>query len=152
MNLMRFVLFSASIINEVIRNVFSLRIEYFLVVFACTIDALFFAHPEAWYAIPKLFSFYVMTNTNETDYFYCVFVLGTTFRAHKLILAACSKHFQELFAAAPPSHAGPCFVILEATSAANMAALLEFMYKGEVHVSQEALSGFLKSAESLQVI
>lgn len=32
-----------------------------------------------------------------------------------------------------------------------MAALLEFMYKGEVHVSQEALSGFLKSAESLQV-
>ncbi|XP_077296498.1 chronologically inappropriate morphogenesis isoform X2 [Arctopsyche grandis] len=76
---------------------------------------------------------------------------GTTFRAHKLILAACSKHFQELFAAAPPSHAGPCYVILEATSAANMAALLEFMYKGEVHVSQDALSGFLKSAESLQV-
>lgn len=32
-----------------------------------------------------------------------------------------------------------------------MAALLEFMYKGEVHVSQEALNSFLKSAESLQV-
>jgi GDNF-inducible zinc finger protein 1 len=42
-------------------------------------------------------------------------------------------------------------VILEATSAENMAALLEFMYKGEVHVSQKALESFLKAAESLQV-
>lgn len=32
-----------------------------------------------------------------------------------------------------------------------MSALLEFMYKGEVHVSQEALNSFLKSAENLQV-
>lgn len=32
-----------------------------------------------------------------------------------------------------------------------MSALLEFMYKGEVHVSQDALSSFLKAAESLQV-
>lgn len=42
-------------------------------------------------------------------------------------------------------------VILEATSAENMSALLEFMYKGEVHVSQEALNSFLKAAENLQV-
>lgn len=32
-----------------------------------------------------------------------------------------------------------------------MAALLEFMYKGEVHVSQSCLSSFLKAAECLQV-
>lgn len=32
-----------------------------------------------------------------------------------------------------------------------MAALLEFMYRGEVHVSQESLSSFLKAAECLQV-
>ncbi|CAH0405082.1 unnamed protein product [Chilo suppressalis] len=56
------------------------------------------------------------------------------FKAHKVILAACSKHFQELFDTAPPSHAGACYVILEATTADNMQALLEFMYKGEVHV------------------
>lgn len=42
-------------------------------------------------------------------------------------------------------------MILEATSAENMSALLEFMYKGEVHVSQEALNSFLKAAENLQV-
>lgn len=32
-----------------------------------------------------------------------------------------------------------------------MSALLEFMYKGEVHVSQDSLSSFLKAAECLQV-
>lgn len=42
-------------------------------------------------------------------------------------------------------------MFLEATSADNMQALLEFMYKGEVHVSQDALSSFLKSGENLQV-
>lgn len=68
-----------------------------------------------------------------------------------MILAACSKHFQELFDSAPPSHVGACYVILEATTADNMQALLEFMYKGEVHVSQDALSSFLKSGENLQV-
>ncbi|CAH1644675.1 unnamed protein product [Spodoptera littoralis] len=76
---------------------------------------------------------------------------GRQFKAHKVILAACSKHFQELFDSAPPSHVGACYVILEATTAENMQALLEFMYKGEVHVSQDALSSFLKSGENLQV-
>lgn len=72
------------------------------------------------------------------------------FKAHKLILAACSKKFADLFETTPTN--GQCVVILEATSSDNMAALLEFMYKGEVHVSQEALNSFLKSAENLQVI
>lgn len=74
---------------------------------------------------------------------------GTIFKAHKLILAACSKHFADLFQSAPVY--GNCCVILEATSAENMSALLEFMYKGEVHVSQESLNSFLKAAECLQV-
>lgn len=75
---------------------------------------------------------------------------GTIFKAHKLILAACSKNFADLFET-PSLATGPICVILEATSAENMAALLEFMYKGEVHVSQKALESFLKAAESLQV-
>ncbi|KAG8036317.1 hypothetical protein G9C98_003640 [Cotesia typhae] len=63
---------------------------------------------------------------------------------------ACSKHFQELFEGMPHSLAG-LIVILDGTSAHNMASLLEFMYRGEVHVSQESLSSFLKAAEYLQV-
>jgi hypothetical protein len=75
---------------------------------------------------------------------------GTIFKAHKLILAACSKNFADLFET-PSLATGSVCVILEATSAENMSALLEFMYKGEVHVSQKALESFLKAAESLQV-
>ncbi|KAI4498483.1 hypothetical protein M0802_006418 [Mischocyttarus mexicanus] len=79
-----------------------------------------------------------------------LFCEGVTFKAHKLILAACSKHFQELFEGSPPSPAG-VIVILDGTSADNMRSLLEFMYRGEVHVSQDSLSSFLKAAECLQV-
>lgn len=78
-----------------------------------------------------------------------LFCDGVTFKAHKLILAACSKHLADLFETAPLHQ--NLLVILDGTSAANMAALLEFMYKGEVHVSQDALTSFLKAAECLQV-
>jgi BTB/POZ domain len=83
---------------------------------------------------------------------FCLYVCiaGTIFKAHKLILAACSKNFADLFETPSLANGSVC-VILEATSAENMAALLEFMYKGEVHVSQKALESFLKAAESLQV-
>lgn len=77
------------------------------------------------------------------------YLSGVTFKAHKLILAACSKHLADLFATAPLHQ--NLLVILDGTSAANMSALLEFMYKGEVHVSQDSLSSFLKAAECLQV-
>lgn len=82
--------------------------------------------------------------------FFSRLLSGTIFKAHKLILAACSKNFADLFET-PSLATGSVCVILEATSAENMAALLEFMYKGEVHVSQKALESFLKAAESLQV-
>lgn len=78
-----------------------------------------------------------------------LFCEGVTFKAHKIILAACSKHFQDLFEAAP--FCPNILVILDGTSSTNMSALLEFMYKGEVHVSQECLTDFLKAAGSLQI-
>lgn len=34
----------------------------------------------------------------------------------------------------------------------DMEALLDFMYRGVVHIPQEALSGLLKTAEGLQVM
>lgn len=78
----------------------------------------------------------------------CLFT-GVTFKAHRIILAACSKHFHDLFEAAPPCP--NILVILDGTSSSNMSALLEFMYKGEVHVKHESLFSFLKAAECLQV-
>jgi len=78
-----------------------------------------------------------------------IILLGKTFKAHKLILAACSKHFQEIFEATPLGSS--LIVILDGTSSTNMASLLEFMYRGEVQVSQDRLSSFLKTADNLQV-
>ncbi|KAG5896893.1 hypothetical protein JTB14_033531 [Gonioctena quinquepunctata] len=78
-----------------------------------------------------------------------LFCDGVSFKAHKLILAACSKHLADLFETAPLHQ--NLLVILDNTSASNMSALLEFMYRGEVHVSQDSLSSFLKAAECLQV-
>ncbi|XP_050438821.1 zinc finger protein chinmo [Adelges cooleyi] len=78
-----------------------------------------------------------------------LFCEGKTFKAHKLILAACSKHFQDIFEATPLGTS--LIVILDGTSSTNMESLLEFMYRGEVQISQERLSSFLKTADHLQV-
>ncbi|XP_050531187.1 zinc finger protein chinmo [Daktulosphaira vitifoliae] len=78
-----------------------------------------------------------------------LFCEGKTFKAHKLILAACSKHFQEIFEATPLGSS--LIVILDGTSSTNMESLLEFMYRGEVQISQDRLSSFLKTADHLQV-
>ncbi|XP_023245966.1 zinc finger protein chinmo [Copidosoma floridanum] len=80
-----------------------------------------------------------------------LFCEGTIFKAHKLILAACSKRFQEIFETSPSSSGGAMIVYLDRTSASDMEALLEFMYRGEVHVSQESLNTFLSAADNLQV-
>ncbi|VVC41508.1 BTB/POZ domain,Zinc finger C2H2-type,SKP1/BTB/POZ domain [Cinara cedri] len=78
-----------------------------------------------------------------------LFCEGKTFKAHKLILAACSKHFQEIFEATPLGSS--LIIILDGTSSTNMESLLEFMYRGEVQISQDRLSSFLKTADNLQV-
>jgi len=91
---------------------------------------------------------YICNNIFVTFAIYII-LLGKTFKAHKLILAACSKHFQEIFEATPLGSS--LIVILDGTSSTNMASLLEFMYRGEVQISQERLSSFLKTADNLQV-
>jgi len=65
------------------------------------------------------------------------------------VLAASSAHFQELFEQC--STAQTLVVILDGTSAANLRALLEFMYKGEVYVDDANLNTFLETAKRLQV-
>lgn len=50
--------------------------------------------------------------------------------------------------------ANPCqhpIVILRDVRKQDMEALLRFMYNGEVHIGQEQLSDFLKTAQTLQV-
>ncbi|XP_050361366.1 modifier of mdg4-like [Nymphalis io] len=73
---------------------------------------------------------------------------GQYVHAHKLILSVCSPYFKELFKMNPCEHP---IVILKDVAHHELRQLLQFMYRGEVHVRQQELSGFLHTAELLQV-
>ena len=73
---------------------------------------------------------------------------GNQLEAHKVILSACSPFFRGILKRNP--HAHP-LLYLRGVEYENMAALLNFMYHGEVNILQENLSGFLSVAEDLQV-
>ncbi|CAH1118443.1 unnamed protein product [Phaedon cochleariae] len=73
---------------------------------------------------------------------------GCSFTAHKVVLSACSPYFRRLLKANPCRHP---IVILRDVQQKDMESLLRFMYNGEVHIGQEHLTDFLKTAQMLQV-
>ncbi|XP_043189702.1 protein bric-a-brac 2-like isoform X19 [Amphibalanus amphitrite] len=73
---------------------------------------------------------------------------GRKIKAHRMMLSACSPYFRDLFKDNPCQH--PLF-FLKDTSYVDIAAVIEFVYKGEVNVLQSQLASFLKTAELLQV-
>merc|ERR1719150_1536022 len=65
-----------------------------------------------------------------------------------MVLSACSSYFEQLFVNfSEPNQ----IVILKDTSFLDIAAIVDFMYKGEINVSQDRLSSLLKTAENLKV-
>lgn len=58
---------------------------------------------------------------------------GANIKAHKVILSACSPFFEDLFAENPCKHP---IVIMKDMKFCDLKAIVEFMYKGEVNVSQ----------------
>lgn len=64
------------------------------------------------------------------------------------------RRFFILFPFVARPQANPCqhpIVILRDVASSDMESLLRFMYHGEVHVGQEQLAAFLKTAQMLQV-
>ncbi|CAL4073729.1 unnamed protein product, partial [Meganyctiphanes norvegica] len=73
---------------------------------------------------------------------------GQLYPAHKFVLSTCSEYFKEMFNKNPCKHP---IVFMKDVSTKDMEALLDFMYKGEVHVPQSDLGSLLRTAEALQV-
>jgi len=74
---------------------------------------------------------------------------GRKIKCHKMVLSACSSYFEHLFMNF--SEPGVQIVILKDTAYSDMNAIVDFMYKGEINVSQDKLSSLLKTAENLKV-
>ncbi|RXG61119.1 hypothetical protein Avbf_16981 [Armadillidium vulgare] len=96
-----------------------------------------------------------MKNTCRT--FVLVMCDGGSYPAHRLVLAACSPYFHQLFTKLPTQHP---LVYLRDVRQAELEALLEFIYRGEVVtlnwlncfvLANSELTGLIKIAESLRI-
>ncbi|XP_043209503.1 broad-complex core protein isoforms 1/2/3/4/5-like isoform X2 [Amphibalanus amphitrite] len=73
---------------------------------------------------------------------------GQRVRAHRMMLSACSPYFRELLKSISCQQMA---IFLKDTTAADLSAIVEFIYKGSVNVSQSQLASFIKTAEMLQI-
>ncbi|XP_069943024.1 protein abrupt isoform X3 [Cherax quadricarinatus] len=73
---------------------------------------------------------------------------GRSLKAHKVVLSACSPYFRNLLKQNPCQHP---IIILRDVAYVDMSALLSFVYQGEVYVSQDRLTNFLRTAEMLHI-
>ncbi|XP_018015802.1 B-cell lymphoma 6 protein homolog isoform X2 [Hyalella azteca] len=80
-------------------------------------------------------------------------VCGTRiFPAHKLVLAASSPFFQQILAQQSQcTQPLNMMIVLQDVDSGDFEALLDYMYKGEASVAQNALSGLIRTAEQLQI-
>uniref|UniRef100_A0A1Q3EZN8 Putative lola n=1 Tax=Culex tarsalis TaxID=7177 RepID=A0A1Q3EZN8_CULTA len=73
---------------------------------------------------------------------------GKFLKAHKVVLSACSPYFAALLSQQYDKH--PIF-ILKDVKFQELRAMMDYMYRGEVNISQDQLAALLKAAESLQI-
>uniref|UniRef100_A0A1A9WNG7 BTB domain-containing protein n=1 Tax=Glossina brevipalpis TaxID=37001 RepID=A0A1A9WNG7_9MUSC len=73
---------------------------------------------------------------------------GKFLKAHKVVLSACSPYFATLLQEQYDKH--PIF-ILKDVKYQELCAMMDYMYHGEVNISQDQLAALLKAAESLQI-
>ncbi len=69
--------------------------------------------------------------------------------AHKLVLAACSDFFKNIFM--NNSRNNDLVLFLDGVDAAGINLMLDYIYQGEVQIYQEYLDGFLELAKKFQL-
>ncbi|GAB0097907.1 hypothetical protein DMENIID0001_135890 [Sergentomyia squamirostris] len=74
---------------------------------------------------------------------------GRRIHCHRVVLAVSSAYFEELLQENPSQH--PIIILPRDVKFWAIEALVEFMYKGEVSVSQDNIEHLVKYAEMLQI-
>lgn len=70
-------------------------------------------------------------------------------KAHKVVLSACSVYFQRLLLENPCTH--PTIIMPPDVCSADLKFIMEFVYKGEIDVTQTELQSLLKTADQLKI-
>ncbi|EEB19872.1 bric-A-brac, putative [Pediculus humanus corporis] len=73
---------------------------------------------------------------------------GRSIKCHKVMLSACSPYMEELLSSNPCQHP---IIFLKDMKFWQLQALIDFMYRGEVNVTQDKLPSLLSAAEALQI-
>lgn len=73
---------------------------------------------------------------------------GQSIKCHKVVLSASSPYFEKLFMDNPCQHP---IVILRDIYFEDLKVVVDYMYKGEINVTQSQLNSILKAAEMLRV-
>ncbi|XP_018352805.1 PREDICTED: protein bric-a-brac 2 isoform X1 [Trachymyrmex septentrionalis] len=70
-------------------------------------------------------------------------------KAHKVVLSACSSYFQKLLLSNPCKH--PTIIMPQDVCFNDLKFIIEFVYRGEIDVSQAELQSLLKTADQLKI-
>ncbi|XP_056649061.1 protein bric-a-brac 2-like isoform X1 [Diorhabda sublineata] len=70
-------------------------------------------------------------------------------KAHKVVLSACSAYFQKLLLENPCKH--PTIIMPQDVGYEDLKFIIEFVYKGEIDVSQPELQSLLRTADQLKI-
>ncbi|XP_030746922.1 sex determination protein fruitless-like [Sitophilus oryzae] len=74
---------------------------------------------------------------------------GKFFKAHQIVLAGCSKYFEDIFLEIPPNSYP--VVILKDVTALEIKLLLTCIYKGDVDIPYDIMKTFLHTCEVLKM-
>ncbi|KAK7868888.1 hypothetical protein R5R35_014203 [Gryllus longicercus] len=73
----------------------------------------------------------------------------SSLKAHKVVLSACSSYFQKLLMENPCTH--PTIIMPQDVCFSDLKFIIEFVYRGEIDVSQAELQSLLKTADQLKI-